>query len=73
MSTPSGDDPIAEPFDQTNGMMPGADGDSDGTAESDTTSAADREGDDDGAAADTADGAGVIGLGLGLRHGPGGN
>jgi hypothetical protein len=72
MSNPSGDDPIAQPFDQTNGMMPGSDGESDGTAESDTASAADR-GDDDGAVTDTADGAGAMGLGLGLRHGPGGN
>jgi len=71
MSTPSGDDAIARPFDQTNGMMPDSDGESDGTAGSDASSAADR-GDDDGAE-DTADGAGAIGTGLGLRHGPGGN
>jgi hypothetical protein len=32
-------DPIAEPFDQTNGMVEGLDGDSDGTAASDTHSA----------------------------------
>ena len=34
---------IAEPFDQTNGMMPGSDGESDGTAASDTSSAGERE------------------------------
>lgn len=71
MSTASGDDPIA-PFDQTNGMMPGADGESDGTAGSETTSAADR-GDEDGSTTDTADGAGALGTGLAMRHGPGGN
>ena len=36
------DETIAKPFDQTNGMMPDSDGDSDGTAASDTTSEADR-------------------------------
>ena len=71
MSTTSGDDPVA-PFDQTNGMMPGADGESDGTAESDTASAADRT-DEDDAAIDTANGSGALGVGLSLRHGPGGN
>lgn len=71
MSTASGDDPVA-PFDQTNGMMPDSDGESDGTAASDTTSAADRT-DDDGAATETADGAGALGTGLAMRHGPGGN
>jgi hypothetical protein len=70
MSTLSGDDSVA-PFDQTNGMMPGADGESDGTAESDTASAADRGGDDDGAT-DTADGAGALGTGIAMRHGPAG-
>lgn len=70
MSTASGDDAVA-PFDQTNGMMPGADGESDGTAQSDTASAADREGDD--SAADTADGAGALGTGIAMRHGAGGN
>lgn len=70
MSTPSGDDPVA-PFDQTNGMMPGAAGESDGSAESDTASAADRTGDDD--ATDTANGAGALGTGLAMRHGPAGN
>jgi hypothetical protein len=71
MSTPSGDDSIARPFDQTNGVMPASEGETDGTAESDTASAADRGGDDD--AVDTADGAGALGAGLEMRHGPGGN
>jgi hypothetical protein len=70
MSTASGDDAVA-PFDQTNDMMPGADGESDGTAQSDTASAADREGDD--SATDTADGAGALGTGIAMRHGAGGN
>lgn len=39
------DDLIARPFDQTNGLADDS-GDSDGTAESDTKSAAQREGDD---------------------------
>jgi len=69
MSTASGDDPVA-PFDQTNGMMPGSDGESDGTAESDTASAADRT--DEDSAVDTADGAGALGTGLSMRHGPAG-
>jgi hypothetical protein len=69
MSTPSGDDTVA-PFDQTNGMMPGADGESDGSADSDTASAADRNDDD---ATDTANGAGALGTGLAMRHGPAGN
>lgn len=73
MSTPIDDDEsIARPFDQTNGMMPSSDGESDGTAESDTASAADRDG-DDGAVTETADGAGALGTGAALRHGPGGN
>ena len=36
------DETIAKPFDQTNGMMPDSDGESDGTAASDTASPADR-------------------------------
>ncbi|HEV7623801.1 MAG TPA: hypothetical protein VGO26_06665 [Amnibacterium sp.] len=36
------DETIAKPFDQTNGMMPDAEGDSDGTAASDTASSAER-------------------------------
>jgi hypothetical protein len=40
------EEPIAEPFDQTNGLVDGLAGDSDGTAESDTGSAKDRA--DDG-------------------------
>jgi len=71
MSTASGDDPVA-PFDQTNGMMPGADGESDGTAGSETTSAADRA-DEGDAVTDTGDGAGALGTGLAMRHGAGGN
>ncbi|HET6824379.1 MAG TPA: hypothetical protein VFH64_00520 [Amnibacterium sp.] len=39
---PVDDETIAKPFDQTNGMMPDSDGESDGMAESDTTSEADR-------------------------------
>ncbi|MFC0678178.1 hypothetical protein ACFFGH_10035 [Lysobacter korlensis] len=46
-SRDSGDDAIAEPFDQTNGLVVGLEGDSDGTADSDLKSASDR-GDDDG-------------------------
>ena len=45
-STP-GDDPIVQPFDQTNGLVEGLQGDSDGTAESDLKSATER-GDDGG-------------------------
>ena len=70
MSTTSGDDPIA-PFDQTNGMMPDADGESDGTAGSETQSAADRSG-DDGEVTDTANGAGALGTAAAMRHGPAG-
>jgi hypothetical protein len=36
------DETIAKPFDQTNGMMPDSDGESDGTAASDTASEAER-------------------------------
>lgn len=44
----AGDEPImTEPFDETNGVAGGLDGDSDGTAASDTSSATDRD-DDDG-------------------------
>jgi hypothetical protein len=39
------DDVVAEPFDQTNGVVSGLDGESDGTASSDTGSAADRDDD----------------------------
>ena len=46
-SRTSGDDPIAQPFDQTNGLVEGLEGDSDGTAESDLKSANER-GDDGG-------------------------
>jgi hypothetical protein len=46
-SRTSGDDSIAEPFDQTNGLVEGLEGDSDGTAESDLKSAEER-GDDGG-------------------------
>jgi hypothetical protein len=66
------DESVSHPFDQTNGMMPDSDGESDGTAAGETASAADREGGDD-AATDTADGAGALGAGLEMRHGPGGN
>ena len=72
MSTASGDDSIVAPFDQTNGMMPDSTGESDGTAESATASAAERGGDDDGAA-DTGNGAGALGTGMSMRHGPAGN
>jgi hypothetical protein len=40
---PGDDETIAKPFDQTNGMMPDSDGESDGTAASDTASPAERE------------------------------
>jgi hypothetical protein len=48
MSTEQGkgaadDDVVAEPFDQTNDVVGGLDGESDGTAASDTGSAADRD------------------------------
>ncbi len=36
------DEPIVRPFDQTNGLVEGLEGDSDGTAASDTTSAEER-------------------------------
>jgi len=36
------DETIAKPFDQTNGMMPDSDGESDGTAAGDTTSEGER-------------------------------
>lgn len=38
----AGDETVALPFDQTNGVVSGLDGDSDGTAASDTGSAAER-------------------------------
>jgi hypothetical protein len=41
------EEPLAEPFDQTNGLVEGLSGDSDGTADSDLKSENDR-GDDDG-------------------------
>ena len=37
------DDSIAQPFDQTNGVVPGIEGDSDGSEISDHASAAERE------------------------------
>ncbi|MGN6741989.1 MAG: hypothetical protein ACTHJL_01660 [Amnibacterium sp.] len=40
------DESVAEPFDQTNGLAEGLDGDSDGTAASDSGSAAERDADD---------------------------
>jgi hypothetical protein len=43
-STAGGDDAIGHPFDQTNGMLDSG-GESDGTAQSDTASAAERQGD----------------------------
>jgi hypothetical protein len=45
MDTNMGNAP-AEGFDPTNGLVDGLQGDSDGTAESDTSSAADRQNDD---------------------------
>ena len=45
-STGTGADAIGEPFDQSNDQAQSLAGDSDGTAESDTGSAADRDGDD---------------------------
>lgn len=36
-------DPVAEPFDQTNGLADGLEGDSDGSADSDVASEADRD------------------------------
>jgi hypothetical protein len=46
-SPTSGEEPIAQPFDQTNGLVDGLEGDSDGTAESDVKSEQER-GDDGG-------------------------
>ena len=46
-SSTTGDDSIARPFDQTNGLVDGLEGDSDGTAESDLRNAQER-GDDGG-------------------------
>lgn len=51
----TGDEAVAEPFDQTNGVVSGLDGESDGTAASDTGSAADRGDDDGGGISDTDD------------------
>ncbi|MFD1713325.1 hypothetical protein ACFSBZ_02470 [Amnibacterium flavum] len=42
------DDLIGKPFDQTNGVVSGLDGDSDGLADSDTESSAERERDREG-------------------------
>jgi hypothetical protein len=64
-STSGGDDEtVAEPFDQTNGMISGDDGESDGTAASDTASAAER--DDDGEAGALQQDGGQGGLDAGL-------
>ncbi len=53
------DGAVAEPFDQTNGVAQGLDGDSDETAASDTASVAERDEGDDGAGiSDTDDVAG---------------
>lgn len=46
---------IAEPFDQTNGVVPGIDGDSDGSEASDHASAADRDAADEGFDSDVVD------------------
>jgi hypothetical protein len=51
MNTNTGDVP-AEGFDPTNGLVDGLQGDSDGTADGDTSSAAERRDDDDVQAAD---------------------
>lgn len=49
MSTDSADRPDpAEPFDQTNRLADGLDGESDGTQEGDTRSAADRDDESEG-------------------------
>lgn len=72
--TGAGDDEtVAEPFDQTNGVVGGLDGDSDGTAASDRGSAADRD-DDDGTITDTDDvpGQGAMDAGLLVDHQAGG-
>jgi hypothetical protein len=60
------DGAVAEPFDQTNGMAGGLDGDSDETAASDTASGAERD-DGDGAGIDGTDdvaGQGAMGAGF---------
>ncbi|HET6826804.1 MAG TPA: hypothetical protein VFH64_12820 [Amnibacterium sp.] len=62
MSTEQGsrgadDETVAEPFDQTNGVVDGLEGESGGTARGDERSAADRR-DDDGEIDDTDDVAG---------------
>jgi hypothetical protein len=59
----TGDESVAQPFDQTNGMIPDDDGDSDGTAASDTASAAERDDGGDGALAQDG-GQGGIAAGL---------
>ena len=46
-SSTTGDDSISRPFDQTNGLVEGLEGDSDGTAESDLKNAQERD-DDEG-------------------------
>jgi len=56
-STGAGDDVVAEPFDQTNGVVEGLEGESGGTAEGEKRSGADRR-DDDGEIDDTDDVAG---------------
>jgi hypothetical protein len=64
------DDVIAQPFDQTNGLADA--GESDGTAESDTASAAERGGDDAGLgggdAVEEDGGQGGMAAGLNIRH-----
>jgi hypothetical protein len=56
-STGADDDAVAEPFDQTNGVVDGLEGESGGTARGDERSPADRR-DDDGEIDDTDDVAG---------------
>ena len=52
------DGAVAEPFDQTNGLADGLDGDSDETAASDTASGAERDDGDGAGISDTDDVAG---------------
>jgi hypothetical protein len=56
-STGAGDEVVAEPFDQTNGVVEGLEGESGGTADGDQRSGADRR-NDDGEIDDTDDVAG---------------
>jgi hypothetical protein len=63
LASPAGDDSIGHVFDQTNGIVEGLDGDSDGSAEGDELSSAERA-DEDG----TLDGAERLGGDIDVAH-----